>query len=159
VNFTTREVAKITGLTVRQLEYWDLRGIVKAGIGITGHRQYTEQLAVLLCVCAHLRARGISGQSMTRIIKRRNRIVTGQGYLMVVIIHKEQARRGVIAPFPRGPVPIRTMIGGRDEVIAEAAKVSGSVDAMVDLDECVRKVKAAALNKSALGSRNKERRI
>src|ERR1700704_4207552 len=65
--FTSNDVIALTGITARQLQWWDERGIVVPGR--QGHRRiYSwEQLATVAVIC-QLRRRGFSLQRMRKVI-------------------------------------------------------------------------------------------
>lgn len=66
--FTSHEVVALTGITPRQLQWWDERGIVKPAR--EGHRRlYSfDDLAEIAVVC-ELRRRGFSLQRMRKVIR------------------------------------------------------------------------------------------
>ena len=66
--FTSREVVQLTGISARQLQWWDERGIV---IPVRdGHRRLysLDDLAEVAVIC-ELRERGFSLQKIRRIIR------------------------------------------------------------------------------------------
>jgi DNA-binding transcriptional MerR regulator len=66
--FTSREVVALTGITLRQLQWWDERHIVVPAR--EGHRRLysMEDLAEVAVIC-ELRRRGFSLQRMRRVIR------------------------------------------------------------------------------------------
>ena len=66
--FTSREVVKLTGITLRQLQWWDERGIVRPAR--KGHRRLysMEDLAEVAVIC-ELRTRGFSLQRMRKVVR------------------------------------------------------------------------------------------
>ncbi len=65
--FTSNEVMALTGITARQLQWWDERGIVAPGR--QGHRRiYTWDELVTVAVICQLRRRGFSLQRMRKVI-------------------------------------------------------------------------------------------
>lgn len=66
--FTTREVIKATGITPRQLQWWDERGIVVPARD--GHRRLysMEDLAEVAVIC-ELRLRGFSLQRVRKVMR------------------------------------------------------------------------------------------
>jgi len=66
--FTTREVIQFTGITPRQLQWWDERGIVVPAR--EGHRRLysMEDLAELAVIC-QLRRRGFSLQRVRKVMR------------------------------------------------------------------------------------------
>src|SRR5689334_18770776 len=66
--FTSREVVRLTGITLRQLQWWDERGIVRPAR--KGHRRIysLEDLAEVAVIC-QLRKRGFSLQRMRKVIR------------------------------------------------------------------------------------------
>ncbi len=67
-SFTTREVVELTGISPRQLQWWDERGIVVPAR--EGHaRVYSlDDLAEVAVIC-ELRERGFSLQKIRRVIR------------------------------------------------------------------------------------------
>jgi len=66
--FTSNEVMVLTGITARQLQWWDERGIVVPER--QGHRRiYTWDELVTVAVICQLRRRGFSLQRMRRVIR------------------------------------------------------------------------------------------
>ena len=65
--FTTNDVIALTGLTARQLQWWDERGLMKPER--KGHRRiYTWDQLVTAAVIAQLRRRGFSLQRVRWVI-------------------------------------------------------------------------------------------
>jgi DNA-binding transcriptional MerR regulator len=66
--FTSAEVVALTGITARQLQWWDERGIVKPAR--EGHRRLysLEDLAEIAVIC-ELRRRGFSLQRIRKVIR------------------------------------------------------------------------------------------
>lgn len=66
--FTSREVVALTGITPRQLQWWDERGIVVPARA--GHRRLysMEDLAEVAVIC-ELRRRGFSLQRVRKVIR------------------------------------------------------------------------------------------
>jgi len=65
--FTSNDVILLTGITARQLQWWDERGIVAPGR--RGHRRiYTWDELVTVAVICQLRRRGFSLQRMRKVI-------------------------------------------------------------------------------------------
>jgi DNA-binding transcriptional MerR regulator len=66
--FTSNEVMVLTGITARQLQWWDERGIVVPER--QGHRRiYTWDELVTVAVICQLRRRGFSLQRMRKVIR------------------------------------------------------------------------------------------
>jgi len=66
--FTSSEVIALTGITARQLQWWDERGIVAPGR--QGHRRiYSWDELVAVAVIWQLRRRGFSLQRMRKVIR------------------------------------------------------------------------------------------
>ena len=66
--FTSRDVARLTGISLRQLQWWDERGLV---VPVReGHRRLycLDDLAEVAVIC-ELRARGFSLQKIRRIVR------------------------------------------------------------------------------------------
>ncbi len=65
--FTSNDVIALTGITARQLQWWDERGIVAPGR--QGHRRvYNWEEVVTVAVICQLRRRGFSLQRMRKVI-------------------------------------------------------------------------------------------
>ncbi len=66
--FTSNDVIALTGITARQLQWWDERGIVAPGR--EGHRRiYSWDELVTVAVICQLRRRGFSLQRMRKVIR------------------------------------------------------------------------------------------
>ena len=66
--FTSNEVMVLTGITARQLQWWDERGIVVPERH--GHRRiYTWEKLVTVAVICQLRRRGFSLQRVRKVIR------------------------------------------------------------------------------------------
>jgi DNA-binding transcriptional MerR regulator len=66
--FTSNDVIALTGITARQLQWWDERGIVAPSR--IGHRRiYSWDELVTVAVIRQLRKRGFSLQRMRKVIK------------------------------------------------------------------------------------------
>ena len=67
-HFTSREVVALTGISARQLQWWDERGIVVPAR--EGHRRlYSFEDLTEVAVICELRRRGFSLQGMRRVIR------------------------------------------------------------------------------------------
>jgi len=67
-DFISNDVIAFTGITARQLQWWDERGIVAPGR--RGHRRvYTWDELVTVAVICQLRRRGFSLQRMRKVIR------------------------------------------------------------------------------------------
>src|SRR6266550_7752139 len=74
--YSSREVASLTGLTARQLQVWDVSGLISSAIpsrrtaaGGYTERRYTPIDLFELLVLADLRRRGFSIPQLHRIVK------------------------------------------------------------------------------------------
>lgn len=67
-SFTSKEMVTLTGITARQLQWWDERGIVKPLR--QGHRRLysMEDLAEIAVIC-ELRSRGFSLQRVRKVMR------------------------------------------------------------------------------------------
>jgi len=66
--FTSREVVALTGITLRQLQWWDERGLVVPSRD--GHRRlYSEEDLSEVAVICELRRRGFSLQRVRKVIR------------------------------------------------------------------------------------------
>jgi DNA-binding transcriptional MerR regulator len=68
LSFTSRDVISLTGITHRQLQWWDERGVVVPAR--QGHRRLysTEDLAEVAVIC-ELRQRGFSLQRVRKVMR------------------------------------------------------------------------------------------
>lgn len=66
--FTSRDIARFTGISLRQLQWWDERGLVVPSR--RGHKRLysLDDLAEVAVIC-ELRARGFSLQKIRRIVR------------------------------------------------------------------------------------------
>ena len=66
--FTSREVIALTGITARQLQWWDERGVVKPER--EGHRRsYSMNQLTEIAVICQLRRKGFSLQGVRRVVR------------------------------------------------------------------------------------------
>ena len=66
--FTSREVIALTGITARQLQWWDERGVVKPAR--EGHRRlYSFQHLTEVAVICELRRKGFSLQAVRKVMR------------------------------------------------------------------------------------------
>ncbi|MGA7989869.1 MAG: MerR family transcriptional regulator [Thermoanaerobaculia bacterium] len=84
-SFSTAEVARLTGLTARQLDWWDRRGFLSPSIaGAAGYgskRRYSFADVVRLRLAARLRAAGIGLPQVRRVAETLRRLDPGAGSL------------------------------------------------------------------------------
>ncbi len=67
-SFSSQEVIALTGITARQLQWWDERGVVKPGR--IGHRRlYSRQQVMEMAVICELRGKGFSLQGVRRVMR------------------------------------------------------------------------------------------
>ena len=67
-NFTSRKVVELTGITPRQLQWWDERGIVVPSR--SGHRRvYSFEDLTEVAVICELRSKGFSLQRMRKVVR------------------------------------------------------------------------------------------
>jgi DNA-binding transcriptional MerR regulator len=67
-HFTSRDVVQLTGISLRQLQWWDERGIVVPAR--EGHRRlYSMQDLIEVAVICDLRRRGFSLQRMRKVVR------------------------------------------------------------------------------------------
>ena len=66
--FTSREVVRLTGITPRQLQWWDERGIVVPGRDGRRRLYSMEDLSEIAVIC-ELRERGFSLQRMRKVVR------------------------------------------------------------------------------------------
>ena len=66
--FTSREVIRLTGITARQLQWWDERGIVSPSR--EGHRRlYSMEDVAEVAVICELRRKGFSLQRVRKVVR------------------------------------------------------------------------------------------
>jgi DNA-binding transcriptional MerR regulator len=66
--FSSQEVIALTGVTARQLQWWDERGVVKPER--EGHRRlYSMQNVMAMAVICELRRKGFSLQGVRRVMR------------------------------------------------------------------------------------------
>ena len=67
-SFTSREIIRLTGITARQLQWWDERGLVVPARD--GHRRvYTFEDLTEVAVICELRRKGFSLQRMRQVVR------------------------------------------------------------------------------------------
>jgi DNA-binding transcriptional MerR regulator len=80
--FTSQEVVALTGITPRQLQWWDERGVVRPER--KGHRRvYSMQKLTEVAVICELRRKGFSLQGVRKVMRFLNREL-GKGLAEVV---------------------------------------------------------------------------
>ena len=66
--YTSLEVSKVSGVSLRQLQWWDEQGVVSPDH--TGHRRlYSTEEVIEVAVIAELRRKGFSLQKIRRVLK------------------------------------------------------------------------------------------
>jgi DNA-binding transcriptional MerR regulator len=81
-SFSSRDVTALTGVTARQLQWWDERGIVKPDRA--GHsRVYSMQSLTEMAVICELRRKGFSLQGVRKVMRFLQREV-GKGLAEIV---------------------------------------------------------------------------
>ncbi len=77
-SFSTAEVAKLTGLTARQLDWWDRRGFLRPSVtaasGYGSKRRYSFTDVVKLRLAARLRAAGFGLPQVRRVVETLKRL-------------------------------------------------------------------------------------
>src|SRR5246127_5040187 len=68
MEFTSREVVQLTGITPRQLQWWDERGIVSPARAGRRRLYSLEDLSEIAVIC-ELRERGFSLQRMRQVVR------------------------------------------------------------------------------------------
>ena len=85
--FTSREVIALTGITARQLQWWDERGVVKPAR--EGHRRlYSMNHLTEVAVICELRRKGFSLQGVRKVLRFLQREF-GKGLAEVVASNSE----------------------------------------------------------------------
>ena len=90
-SFSTAQVARLTGLTPRQLDHWDRRGFVQPSVqraaGYGSARLYSFEDVVLLRVAARLRSAGVGLAKIRRCAEAIGRIggARGMGGVRLVV--------------------------------------------------------------------------
>lgn len=80
--FPSQEVIALTGITARQLQWWDERGVVKPER--EGHRRlYSMQNLTEVAVICELRRKGVSLQGVRKVMRFLNREL-GKGLAEIV---------------------------------------------------------------------------
>jgi DNA-binding transcriptional MerR regulator len=81
-SFSTSEVARLTGLTTRQLDWWDRRGFLRPSVtaasGYGTRRRYSFTDVVKLRLAARLRAAGIGLPQVRRVVEVLRRLDASQ---------------------------------------------------------------------------------
>lgn len=85
--FTSQEVVALTGITARQLQWWDERGIVRPAR--QGHRRlYSFDDVAEIAVICEMRRRGFSLQRMRKVLKFIQKEL-GRRLVETVTVHSE----------------------------------------------------------------------
>jgi DNA-binding transcriptional MerR regulator len=81
-SFSTAEVARLTGLTPRQLDWWDRRGFLRPSVtaasGYGTRRRYSFTDVVKLRLAARLRAAGFGLPQVRRVVETLRRLDPGR---------------------------------------------------------------------------------
>jgi DNA-binding transcriptional MerR regulator len=80
--FTSRDVASLTGITARQLQWWDERGVVKPDRAGRRRLYSLDQLTEVGVIC-ELRRKGFSLQSVRKVMRFLDREF-GKGLAQIV---------------------------------------------------------------------------
>ncbi|MEO8054180.1 MAG: MerR family transcriptional regulator [Acidobacteriota bacterium] len=84
-SFSTAEVARLTGLTVRQLDWWDRRGFLRPSVtaasGYGTRRRYSFTDVVKLRLASRLRAAGFGLPQVRRVVETLKRLDPAAGSL------------------------------------------------------------------------------
>lgn len=87
-SFSTAEVARVTGLTPRQLDWWDRRGFLSPSAapaaGYGSKRRYSFTDVVKLRLAARLRAAGFGLPQVRRVVETLRRLDPGRDGLASV---------------------------------------------------------------------------
>jgi DNA-binding transcriptional MerR regulator len=86
-SFPSHEVIALTGITARQLQWWDERGVVKPQR--LGHRRlYSLQNLTEIAVICELRRKGISLQGVRKVMRFLQREF-GKGFAEIVSLNSD----------------------------------------------------------------------
>lgn len=127
-SFSTAEVARLTGLSARQLDHWDRQGFVRPSVerasGYGSARRYSFADVVRLRVAARLRANGIGLSRIRRCAEALSRLDPaedlGRARLMVVgsAVLWARSDREVVDLLKDGQLVLVCSLG---DAVAEAA--------------------------------------
>lgn len=111
MTYSTNQVAELSGVTIRVLQWWDERHIVSPQH--EGHsRIYTRDETVDAMLIATIRRKGVSLQRVRRIMERVRRVKTDAGFFIVVsgirvsLFEEEAPALSYAATAPRSVVVI-----------------------------------------------------
>ena len=90
--YSTTDVARLTGLTVRQLDYWASKALVVPSIqpsaGPGTRRRYSEDDLVRLCCLARLKRHGWSTQRIRQAVATLRQVMEAQDPLRhAILVH------------------------------------------------------------------------
>ena len=103
--FTSQDVIALTGITARQLQWWDERGVVKPER--EGHRRlYSMQNLTEVAVICELRRKGFSLQGVRKVMRFLDREI-GKGLAEIV------SRTPTFTCSPMAPTSISKLRRGR----------------------------------------------
>lgn len=127
-SFSTAEVARLTGLTARQLDHWDRKGFVRPSVerakGYGSTRRYSFADVVRLRVAARLRSHGVGLARIRRCAEALERLDPsanlGGARLMVVgaTVLWARSEREVVDLLKDGQLVLVCSLG---DAVAEAA--------------------------------------
>ena len=137
--FNVHVARQVAGLTLRQVRYWDQKGLVKpsvqAATGRGSRRLYSFEDLVELRIVARLRSSGISLQKIARVI----------GYVRTNLAVREKGLRAIRLLTDGGTVFVRS---DDRERWADALR-GGQVVWLVPVDEAWREARALVAEMSA----------
>jgi len=150
--FTSRQVIALTGITPRQLQWWDERGVVKPGR--EGHRRLysLHQLTELAVIC-ELRRKGFSLQGVRKVMRFLDREI-GRGLAEMVSrtsdyhlltdgthLYLETSARQIVDILKNSDQPILAVCLSDAVRQVRAGVVSGKANTSVTTSDYPRRVK------------------
>lgn len=130
--FSTRELANRARVSLRQLQWWDERGLVS--VRHERHRRiYTPDDAIQVIVISQLRQAGLSLQWIRRVLNKEARELMAGGYLVVA------RKRCMIAPNAEDAIRYAHTAGGSVVIV----DLEGSRADLLELKRSPRKVPRA----------------
>lgn len=119
--YCSNEVSELAGVSLRQLQWWDERGVVR--IHKEGHRRvyYTVDVEEI-CILAAMRRKGLSLQAIRKYIRKINSLTHKENFVVIhdrkISIFETVTELISISAAAKGPVYILDIARIREGVAA-----------------------------------------
>ena len=119
--FTSNELIMVTGITLREMQYWSEQGILQPDLPGTGSKRWFDREDMVRAMAAkRMRARHFATRAIRDLLRRAGRAVlealAGEPLIMLVTFKGEYLHNGYQSARPVG-APRRAEVMPRDQVI------------------------------------------